>query len=107
MHEYKPQYWLFEGQDQKNQYSDRSVQEVVRKAAKKAGITIKVTPHSLRHSYATHLVDVGTQLPYVKELFGHKDIHPVGFSKYNRNLFRKYIFPLPDFKYFSRLVASC
>jgi site-specific recombinase XerD len=74
IHEYRPQYWLFEGQDQKSQYSDRSVQEVVRKAAKKAGINIKVTPHTMRHSFATHLVDVGTQLPYIKELLGHKDI---------------------------------
>jgi integrase/recombinase XerD len=74
IHEYKPRFWLFEGQDQKNQYSSRSVQAVVKNAAKRAGIPIKVTPHMLRHSYATHLVDVGTQLPYVKELLGHKDI---------------------------------
>jgi site-specific recombinase XerD len=107
IHEYKPQYWLFEGQDQKSQYSERSVQQVVSQCAKKAGVPIKVTPHMLRHSYATHLLDVGTQLPYIKELLGHKDIHPVGFSKYKRSLFRKYIFPFPDFKYFSRLVASC
>jgi site-specific recombinase XerD len=107
IHTYKPQYWLFEGQDQKSQYSERSVQQVVSQCAKKAGVPMKVTPHMLRHSYATHLLDVGTQLPYIKELLGHKDIHPVGFSKYKRSLFRKYIFPLPDFKYFSRLVASC
>jgi integrase/recombinase XerD len=74
IHEYKPQYWIFEGQDQKSQYSERSVQQMVKNAAKKAGISIKVSPHMLRHSYATHLVDMGTQLPYVKELLGHKDI---------------------------------
>lgn len=74
IHTYQPQFWLFEGQDKKNQYSERSVQEVVRKAAKKAGIALKVTPHMLRHSFATHLLDIGTQLPYIKELLGHKDI---------------------------------
>jgi site-specific recombinase XerD len=74
IHEYKPQYWLIEGQDQKSQYSDRSVQQVVSQCAKKAGVPIKVTPHTLRHSYATHLLDAGTQLPYIKELLGHKDI---------------------------------
>lgn len=74
IHEYKPQYWLFEGQDQKSQYSERSVQQVVKQAAIRAGISIRVTPHMLRHSYATHLLDVGTQLPYIKELLGHKDI---------------------------------
>lgn len=74
VHEYKPQYWLFEGQDQMSQYSERSVQEVVRQTARKAKINKRVTPHTLRHCYATHLVDAGTQLPYIKELLGHKDI---------------------------------
>ena len=74
IHEFTPQYWLFEGRDQQSPYSERSVQEVVRSCARKAGITMKVTPHMLRHSYATHLMDCGTQLPYVKELLGHKDI---------------------------------
>jgi site-specific recombinase XerD len=74
IHEYKPIFWLFEGQDQKNQYSERSVQQVVKNAAMKAKINIKVSPHTLRHSYATHLVDGGTQLPFIKELLGHKDI---------------------------------
>ena len=74
IHSYKTQYWLFEGQDQKNQYSSRSVQQVVQQAARKAKISIKVTPHMIRHSFATHLLDIGTQLPYIKELLGHRDI---------------------------------
>lgn len=72
--QYQPQYWLFEGQDQKHQYSDTSVQKIVKQAAKKACITRKVSPHTLRHCFATHLMDGGIQLPYIQELLGHKDI---------------------------------
>ena len=50
------------------------MQQVVSQCAQRAGVPFKVTPHMLRHSYATHLLDVGTQLPYIKELLGHKDI---------------------------------
>jgi integrase/recombinase XerD len=74
VHEYMPKYYVFEGQDKESQYSDRSVQQIVKNAAKKANVPIRVTPHTLRHCYATHLVDVGTQLPYIKELLGHADI---------------------------------
>lgn len=74
VHEYKPQYWLFEGQDQKSQYSENSVQAIVKRSARKAGIAQRVTPHTLRHCYATHLLDAGTQLPYIKELLGHANI---------------------------------
>ena len=69
-----PQMWLFEGQDRLTQYSSRSVQNVVKNALKKAGITKRVTPHTLRHCFATHLMDNGVQLPYIQALLGHKDI---------------------------------
>jgi integrase/recombinase XerD len=71
---YKPIYWLFEGQDQKLPYSDRSVQQVVKKAVKKSGINKKVTPHTIRHCFATHLLDGGTDVRYIQELLGHADI---------------------------------
>ena len=76
-----PQMWLFEGQDRLTQYSSRSVQNVVKNALKKAGITKRVTPHTLRHCFATHLMDNGVQLPYIQALLGHKDIHPFDFQK--------------------------
>ena len=69
-----PQQWLFEGQDNQTQYSERSVQNVVKNAVKKAGITKKVSPHTLRHCFATHLLDAGIQLPYIQTLLGHKDV---------------------------------
>ena len=72
--QYMPQMWLIEGQDRLTQYSSRSVQNVVKNALKKAGITKKVTPHTLRHCFATHLMDNGVQLPYIQALLGHKDI---------------------------------
>jgi site-specific recombinase XerD len=72
--EYKPIYWLFEGQDKKHPYSSRSVQLVVTTAAKRAAINKKVTPHTLRHCYATHLMDGGTDVRYIQELLGHSDI---------------------------------
>jgi len=72
--DYKPQYWLFEGADKKSRYSSSSVQKMVKTAAIKAGITRKVTPHTLRHCFATHLMDHGTDTRYIQELLGHKDI---------------------------------
>ncbi|MEZ4910188.1 MAG: tyrosine-type recombinase/integrase [Saprospiraceae bacterium] len=72
--EYKPIYWVFEGQDRKYQYSEKSVQNVVKRAAKSANIQKKVTPHTIRHCFATHLLDGGTDVRYIQELLGHANI---------------------------------
>lgn len=71
--EYKPKVFLFEGQGG-GQYSIRSVQQVFKNAMKKARINKKVGVHSLRHSYATHLIEQGTDIRFVQELLGHNNI---------------------------------
>ena len=70
---YRPKKFLFEGQDG-GQYSKRSLQNVFQNALQKAGINKKIGIHSLRHSYATHLLEQGTDIRFIQELLGHKDI---------------------------------
>ena len=68
--EYQPDYWLFEGQSG-GKYSNRSVQAILRKAVGKSGVNPYCTVHTLRHSYATHLLEAGTSLRHIQELLGH------------------------------------
>ncbi|RIJ43178.1 integrase [Pontibacter oryzae] len=69
--EYRPKVWLFEGQ-YGGQYTTDSIRNVFRACVEKAGLQKKVTPHSLRHSFATHLLEQGTNLRYIQSLLGHK-----------------------------------
>jgi integrase/recombinase XerD len=69
---YRPGVYLFEGQRQGESYSAASIEKVFKAAVEKAGIKKDVSLHSLRHSYATHLLEAGTDLRYIQELLGHK-----------------------------------
>ncbi|GMV54027.1 MAG: Integrase [Chlorobi bacterium OLB6] len=68
---YKPTVWLFEGQQKGKQYTAESLQSVLKQALQKAKITKPVSLHWLRHSYATHLLENGTDMRYIQELLGH------------------------------------
>lgn len=94
--EYKPKVYLFEGQENK-QYSIRSVQEVFSKAKHGAGVKNKGGIHTLRHSYATHLLESGTDIRFIQELLGHNSINTtLRYTHVSTRMIRNIKSPLDD-----------
>jgi site-specific recombinase XerD len=69
---YRPKDWLFPGAKENNHITTRTVEKILENACQKAGIPKHITVHTLRHSFATHLLESGTDLRYIQELLGHK-----------------------------------
>lgn len=70
---YKPRIWLFERRPEEP-FTESIVSKRLKAAAREAGITKRIYPHLLRHSFATHLLEQGTDIKIVKELMGHNNI---------------------------------
>jgi integrase/recombinase XerD len=71
---FRPKQWLFEGQHPGEQYSKRSLQMVMKQALKAAGLSREFRLHDLRHSYATHQLEAGTNEHIIQKLLGHSSI---------------------------------
>ena len=99
--EYKPDKtgYLFEGIKKGTPYSTRSLQEVLQAAKSKAGVIKPGSIHSLRHSFATHLIDKGTDVTMIQRLLGHNDLKTTlrYLHTSNKDLL-KIISPLDDLK---------
>jgi len=70
----RPQFWLFPGQDARKPLTERAAQKVFEQALRKSGVKKEVSIHSLRHSFATHLLEAGTDIRYIQELLGHRNM---------------------------------
>jgi integrase/recombinase XerD len=69
--EYQPNIWLFPGSRPSRHLDVRTAQRIVENARARAGVIGRASPHTLRHSFATHLLEAGTDLRYIQELLGH------------------------------------
>lgn len=93
-HEYKSKVYVLEGQF-KDQYSDRSVGEVIKQLASKAGINKRVYTHLMRHCSFTHMVEAGTDINLIQRLAGHSNVKTTNIYLHtSHNLISKIVSPL-------------
>ena len=95
---YKPQFWLFEGKPGE-QFSRRVIQKIFKEAVLKTGIKKHATIHTIRHSFATHLLEHGTDVRYVQHLLGHKNLKTTErYTHVSKDAFNKIVSPLDGLK---------
>jgi integrase/recombinase XerD len=94
---YNPQGWMFEGQEQGEGYSEQSLSKILKNALFASGVSKPATLHWLRHSYATHLLESGTDLRYIQELLGHKSSRTTEiYTHVSQNSLQKIKSPFDD-----------
>jgi len=91
----RPKTWLFPGPDQERPVTTRSLQRACRATAEAAGLGKTVTVHTLRHCFATHLLEQGVDIRVIQDLLGHRHIKStVGYARVAINLIRQVQSPL-------------
>ena len=83
--------------NREGKYTPRTIQKIIENAAIKAGIRKSISPHTLRHSFATHLLENGTDIRYIRDLLGHSDISTtLIYTKVSNRNIRNIKSPLDD-----------
>lgn len=95
--EYKPSVYVLNGQGDLAQYSKKSVAEVLRQLADKAGINKRIYPHLIRHCTGTHLVEQGTDINLIQKMFGHNNVRTTNlYTHISHNVISKINSPLQN-----------
>jgi integrase/recombinase XerD len=91
----RPSHWLFPGRNPSRPMTKRALQLACRRAAEAAGLSKSVTVHTLRHSFATHLLEQGVDIRVIQDLLGHRHIKtPVGYARVAVDMIRQVQSPL-------------
>ena len=94
-HRTRPSHWLFPGRNPSRPMTKRSLQLACRRAAEAAGLSKLVTVHTLRHSFATHLLEQGVDIRVIQDLLGHRHIKStVGYARVAIDMIRQVQSPL-------------